>query len=363
MLSPEEIAKQIDEQAQSTGSAGLDKLIKKIEESIVPQGVDIPKPDPIFTMSGIPILTKKSLSLLKGQAKSGKTTVTAWITANIIKEGINVAWFDTEQGLYYASRTQYWVLSIAGIDRCDNLTTYDLKVYSPRERIEMIGRVIEDTTPDLVIIDGVRDLIYDINSPEESTLISTELMRWADQFNCHILNIIHENKGSSHARGHLGSEMSNKAELVMKVSKTDDGQTVCEPEFSRGEPFEAFAFERDGYGIPVLVSYRQDIKTGESNAKGIKPTDIGGDTHWEIVSKVFEIHAEISYSDLQVEVRRVYMDYGVDSMGIGKAKVFISWYVANGYMTSKKNGSKTMYFIAKNKPNNYENIDTDDVPF
>ena len=370
MFNPEEIVKQIENNAAINGSDGADKIARKIEESIVPQGVEIPKPDPIFTMSGIPIMTKKSLSLLKGQAKSGKTTVTAWITANIIKDGINVAWFDTEQGLYYSSRTQYWVLNIAGMETCDNLVTYDLKIYNPRERVEIVGRVIEQTTPDLVIIDGIRDLIYDINNPEESTLISTELMRWADQFDCHILNIIHENKGSTHARGHLGSEMSNKAELVMKVSKNDEGQTVCEPEFSRGEPFEAFAFERDGYGIPVLVSYNQEIKTGESNAKGIKPADLGADNHWEIIGSVFKSSGEITYSDLQVELRRVYMDYGVDSMGIGKAKIFISWYVANGYMLTKKTGAKTIYMIAESKPlyTNHEssfdqNNPPEDAPF
>lgn len=345
MLTPEQIAQEVNTQALETETTKVDVLMAKIEESIVPQGVEIPKPDPIFSLSGIPVMTKKSLSLLKGQAKAGKTTVTAWITSNIIKDGINVAWFDTEQGLYYASRTQHWVLSIAGLEKSDNLVTYDLKIFKPSERVEVIARVIEDTTPDLIIIDGVRDLIYDINSPEESTLIATELMKWAEKFDCHILNIIHENKGSSHARGHLGTEMSNKAELVMKVFKDDQGQTVCEPEFCRGEPFEPFAFERDGYGRPVLVSYQHEIKTGESNKKGVKPSDIGHDTHIEILSKVFKEEKEWSYSDLQIELRRVYMDYGVDSMGIGKAKDFISWYAAEKYLGRRKDGSKTIYFM------------------
>lgn len=333
-----------------------ERIERAIEESIVPQGVEIPKPDPIFSLSGIPLLTKKSISLLKGQAKAGKTTVTAWITANIIKDGINVAWFDTEQGLYYASRTQFWVLQIAGMDRCENLVVYDLKIHKPTDRIQMVGHIIETSQPDFVIIDGIRDLIYDINSPEESTLISTELMRWADQFDCHILTIIHENKASQHARGHLGTELQNKAELVLKVSKNEEKQTVCEPEFSRGEPFEPFAFERDGYGIPVLVSYRQEIKVGESKAKGVKPTDISHDTHVEILENVFASSSGISYADLQIELQRVYMDYGVDSMGTNKVKLFISWYSSEGYMDKSKDGSKTIYKRIDKKMNDVIDI-------
>ena len=46
------------------------------EEALIPQGIEIPKPELIFALDGIPLFTKKSLSVLKGKAKSGKTTCT-----------------------------------------------------------------------------------------------------------------------------------------------------------------------------------------------------------------------------------------------------------------------------------------------
>lgn len=321
-------------------SPSIDRIV---EESIVPQGVEIPKPDAVFSMNGVPVFTKKSISLLKGKAKAGKTTVTAWVISNIIKNGVNVAWFDTEQGLYYASRTQFWILSIAELEKSEHLTVYDLKIHKPQDRIKIVQHVIETTKPDFAIIDGIRDLIYDINSPEESTLIATDLMRWAEMNDCHILNIIHENKGTNMARGHLGTELVNKAECVLNVLKNDEGQTVCEPEVTRGEGFDAFAFERDNIGRPVLVSYQPDVKIGESNSRSIKPTDVGNDSHNDLLNNAFSLSDELSYAELQVELQRVYLDAGVDQLGVNKVKIFISWYIANGFLETLKDGAKTMY--------------------
>lgn len=62
---------------------------------LIPQGLDIPKPETVFDIEGIPVFTKKSLSTIIAKAKAGKTTVTAWIIAQVIKKGLTVLWLDT----------------------------------------------------------------------------------------------------------------------------------------------------------------------------------------------------------------------------------------------------------------------------
>src|ERR1051325_2855835 len=166
------------------------------DESLIPQGVEIPKPELIFALDGIPLFTKKSLSTLIGKAKSGKTTCTAWIMAQTINQEMNVLWIDTEQGTYYASRTQFWVLGIAGKFTSPYLRFYDLKIHNPVTRTQIIQSLIETYSPDIVIIDGVRDLVFDINDPTEATNTTGLLMRLADMHDCHILSIIHQNKGN-----------------------------------------------------------------------------------------------------------------------------------------------------------------------
>jgi len=313
------------------------------EESHIPQGVIIPEPELIFALNGIPLFTKKSLSVLKGPAKVGKTTVTAWITAQTINNQLNVLWIDTEQGLYYGSRTQYWVLSIAGTPKSPYLNFYDLKIYNPTVRIKIVEHLLLSYKPDIVILDGIRDLVFDINSPEEATNITGDLMRWADVYDCHVLSIIHQNKGSDHARGHLGSELVNKAETVIKVSKSEDNYTVCEPEFTRGKPFEVFAFDRDSYGIPILVTVKPRIDSGESNSRKTTPVDIAKETHNEILQITFKGIEQMSYSDLQNDLAAAFAGYGT-TMGVVKIKTFISWYTQNGYLEkSEKKSNKTFY--------------------
>jgi len=172
-------------------------------------------------------------------------------------------------------------------------------------------------------------------------------MRWADVYDCHILNIIHENKGNSNARGHLGTELINKSETVLKVTKTEDKLTYCEPEFTRGMPFEPFAFDRDTYGIPFLTTYKQQINAGESNSRKVTPVDMDKKTHLEILTVAFNGSESLSYGDLQNDLSAAFGNYGVD-LGILKIKTFISWYTQNDYLVKgEKVSNKTFYSIKK----------------
>ena len=58
-------------------------------------------------------------------------------------------------------------------------------------------RIVEQAiynTPEigLVIIDGIRDMVYDINSPSESTRIISKLMQWTDDRQIHIHTILQQ---------------------------------------------------------------------------------------------------------------------------------------------------------------------------
>src|SRR5690606_29945484 len=127
------------------------------------------------------------------------------------------------------------------------------------------------------IIDGSRDLVFDINSPEESTIISGQFMRWAEVYDCHIMTVLHVNKGDGNARGHLGTELMNKSETVIKVdlNKDEGGRIECTPEFTRSEPFSPFAFDRDDHGIPHIIEDFENITVSNNIKKkpSLMPND------------------------------------------------------------------------------------------
>lgn len=325
-------------------------LVKTIadfaDEALITQGIEIPKPESVFCMDGVPVFTKKSLSTLIGRAKSGKTTCTAWIIAQSLKERLLVVWIDTEQGEYYGSRTQYWVLSIAGIPDSKFLRYYDLKTHNPTIRTKIIELLIAELHPDIVVIDGIRDLVFDINGAEEATITVGNLMKWADLHNCHILSILHQNKGNEHARGHLGSEMINKSESVIKVTKEDGSAlTVCEPEFSRGEPFPSFAFIRDENGLPTMVNYQPKITIGGENQKKIGPVDVDRGAHYTCLIRAFGIEKKLTYGELIPAISASFESAG-SSLGVVKVKGFIAYYIQNGLLEKvDKQANKTFYAI------------------
>lgn len=316
-------------------SAPVEKTLQDIiAESLIPQGIEVPKPEIVFGINGIPVFTKKSISVLIGRAKSGKTTVTSWIVSQSIQRNIKVLWLDTEQGLYYGSRTQHWILSMSGLASSPNLQFYDLKIFNPTKRAEMIEEIIKMFTPDLVIVDGIRDLVFDINNPEEATLRTGDLMRWAELYDVHILSILHQNKGNDHARGHLGTEMINKSESVIKVEQNEDKLIVCSPEYTRSAPFVPFAFDRDEHGMPVLVEgFSGAIATsgGGSKAKQVvDPTDPSwNEAHTRIVDFVFSNNEYLKYSEL-IDFIWNYFQKNGGSVGKSKARDFIAHYLLTG---------------------------------
>ncbi|WP_114937543.1 AAA family ATPase [Mucilaginibacter endophyticus] len=318
-------------------SAPVQKTLQDIiRESLIPQGVDIPKPDIVFAVNEISIFTKKSISTLVGRAKSGKTTVTSWIVSQCINNLIKVLYIDTEQGLYYGSRTQSWILRMSGLASSEYLNFYDLKIFSPHERIEMIEEIIKMFRPDLIVIDGIRDLVFDINSPEEATKRTGDLMKWAEIYDCHIMNILHQNKGNEHARGHLGTEMINKSESVIKVEQNDDKVIVCSPEYTRSAPFQPFAFDRDANGIPQIVTgFSGVIATSGGNRttgrkKSVDPTDPAWNAaHIEIVNYIFSKREFLKYSDLIDNICNFFQNHTED-VGKSKAREFITHYLMTG---------------------------------
>lgn len=111
----------------------------------------------------------------------------------------------------------------------------------------------------LVVIDGIRDLAHDINSPGESTDLITKLMQWTDERKIHIHTVLHLNKGDDNTRGHLGTELNNKAETVLQITKDDFDRDISfvAAMHIRDLDFEPFAFRINDDALPELVENYQ----------------------------------------------------------------------------------------------------------
>ena len=95
--------------------------------------------------------------------------------------------------------------------------------------------------PTFVIIDGIRDLIPDINDQVGCPMLVQELMQFASEVDCAILGVLHNNPSDGKARGWIGTEWINKCAYSFEVEKSGSVVTVKTPVF-RGAPVPEWQF-------------------------------------------------------------------------------------------------------------------------
>ena len=211
---------------------------------------ELPPMTSLFTMFGTPTLYRGELTAVCGKAKSGKTMFLSVIMAACFREkvmalerhtehephtdatdptdngakGLRVLWIDTEQSEQSTQDImRNRILPIArgeGTESADDSTDYDecLFAYNLRglgfeKRMELTKAAIAQVKPDLVILDGIKDLMTDINDAVQATLITEQLMALVQKFNCCMVCVLHQNKSDAdhNMRGSIGTELTNKA--------------------------------------------------------------------------------------------------------------------------------------------------------
>jgi len=206
--------------------------------------------------------SRKNISAWLGKAKAKKTYAMTMLGSSLIS-GIDLydifysykknklVWIDTEQSPADAQKVAIRINKLVG--NAENLFLYGLRPLSPNKRIEMIDKAIKQHKPDILIIDGVRDLVWNINDPVESTTVVTMIMKWSYDYDMHIAAVIHITKDGK-ARGHIGTEIENKSETVIRVTRDelDINISTIEEVFGRGKGFEPFKFYVNKEGLPEV---------------------------------------------------------------------------------------------------------------
>jgi hypothetical protein len=220
-------------------------------------------PIPIGTFGNIsfiqaPPKTMKTyfLSLLASVFLNNKTRGKGSIRGH--RENKKVLHVDTEQGRFHAQRV-FKRVSQMSKDK-DNYYTYALRQYSPKDRLAWIGwKLKQESEIGLFLLDGVADLVNDVNNIAECNNVVQKLMEWSEIYNVHILTIIHSNYGSEKPTGWLGSSLEKKAETQMILEASGDG-TIVRCRRSRGYPFKPFTFSVKNDTPYVVGNYENNLE-------------------------------------------------------------------------------------------------------
>jgi hypothetical protein len=270
-----------------------------LSKQIVP-----PEPLIIQTDSGIPMLHRRNIATIAASAKVGKTFLISAISAAALnddcflgfhcpKKDVKVLFVDTEQD---ESDTQSVVKRVHRINEWsisannDNFVSLNLREVSSEKRCEIIEDAIRDFNPDLIMLDGIVDLLADFNNIEQSKNAVEMLTRWSTQYNCHIITCLHVNKGTSELRGHLGAFLRQKGELTILLSKKEGIPSYIEAKAidSRHRPIDDFCFRINEDTLPELYYPEPKINTSEKNKS--------------FFEGILKIGNTMSYADLRNEV-------------------------------------------------------------
>lgn len=171
--------------------------------------------------------------------------------------------YDTEQGEYHAQKVFNRIANMS--EGKGEYLSYGLRRYSPKERLAFIDwHLSQEDNVGLVIIDGVADLVNDVNDLESSSEAVQHIMRWTQDYNIHIITVIHSNWNSTKPTGHLGSFLEKKTETQIALSLTEDEKaTIVNCKRSRGISFDDFAFSIED-NKPFVLENLPDNISGEA---------------------------------------------------------------------------------------------------
>ena len=231
-------------QAAPTKETEQDKLRRLWSARIFDPSKEPPPTRTIFELGGTTICTPGNLTAITAQAKTGKSSlVAAMIAASMTADyddvdtlsarGFNEAgkalmYVDTEQ-----SPDDFWHLVArskrrARVEEIPNwlhaATLADLPAHTAKAVLAVVMADLAAAHGGIhaIIIDGIADLVIDVNDSQECNQLVAELHALAIRYDCAIICVIHKNPGTDKVRGHLGSQIERKAETNLSLDKEDE---------------------------------------------------------------------------------------------------------------------------------------------
>lgn len=214
--------------------------------------VDLDKPvtqEVIFKIQDKIILTYGSLMILTGKPKARKTTFlhafiasavtydNIWSITTSLKPDKNlVVLLDTEQSMFDLHQSLGRLENTINkkLSSISNFKAYSARSLNVDEIISLITRICEiNNNIGLICIDGLLDLVYDINDVREAKAAIHYLKTLSDTYQVGIVGILHQNKGTNFSLGHLGSFASRHAQSELSIEKNDSGTSTLSSTFLR----------------------------------------------------------------------------------------------------------------------------------
>lgn len=282
-----------------------------LRENRVTTKTPLPPMEHLFLMYGKPCFYRGELTANCGKAKSGKTLFLSILMACTMRDQIlalervsdkpiKVLWIDTEQSKQSTQDIQInRIMPLAGLSDIsdDQFFAYNLRGLGYEMRRKLVEVAIREVQPDLVIIDGIKDLVTDINDAVQATLLMEQMMALAQLHNCCIVNVLHQNKSEAdkNMRGSIGTELTNKAFEVFQCEYIEESDTFkVKQAMSRKTRIRKKMYYRlNDDGMPVECDTPNEQPRDEKGRWMSKPQKtVTEDVKWDSFNQKYILHNE-----------------------------------------------------------------------
>ncbi len=227
------------------------------------------------TLLPIPIVTYGNILFIQAPPKTMKTFFVSLLASSYLNgkkeytgnikghpDGRKLLHIDTEQGEWHASRTFRRVMDMSDVNK-EMYLPFALREFSCDDIIKFIETHLHlNQDIGVIIIDGIADLVRDVNDIASSFETVKTLMRLSTKYNCAIVTVIHSNYGSDKPTGHLGSFLEKKAETQIKLepNPTVPGHILVKCKRSRNTSFDTITFMVNEKHYPVVIEVEDPIE-------------------------------------------------------------------------------------------------------
>ena len=152
-----------------------------------------------------------------------------------------------------------------------SIDVFNVRAVEWKQRRALLTEAVRRCKPDLVIVDGIRDLVNDINDGVLAQEVMEELLHLATQAECCIVCVLHQNKSGEdrNLRGWIGTELMNKAFEVYSCEKLMPQRIFAlEQTLTRKYDIERTMYFKVGDdGLPVVTTSPDTSQGGERQQK------------------------------------------------------------------------------------------------
>lgn len=233
-----------------------------------------PPEDIVLTIQDYTVGSKGNFICLSGLPKAGKTSyLNAIISSAFTHQSIfgiklklsgNLGYFDTESSTNDFYKNIYRIRQFAGyIQLPESFQAYNTRVDPFHLQRALIEQYITDYNPEILIVDGLLDLVKNYNDESESRALIDWLKNITAFHNMLVIGCIHLGKKDNHTLGHFGSMVDRYAQSVLEIVRDMDNDLfLLKPKLLRSAPwFETIAIQLQGSEYVKVIAPMDKPKT------------------------------------------------------------------------------------------------------